>query len=206
VVTAPGSGELERIREAVVELVLERGGAVTVEEIVQLAGCDRAAFDRHFDGLDDCVLKTYLAHTEEFTAIVRAAFDAEESWRDSLRAAAYAAAWHIRDNPRNVRFGTLQLFQAGPMAQAIRESQLHLMVDLIDAGRAELDDPESASRGTAEVVFGSLYELVINEVQRKGGTKSAADFVPQMMYIAVRPYLGHEAAREELTIPPPEEG
>jgi AcrR family transcriptional regulator len=32
-----------------------------------------------------------------------------------------------------VRFGTVQIFQVGPMAQAQRESHLHRMVDMIDA-------------------------------------------------------------------------
>jgi hypothetical protein len=31
----------------------------------------------------------------------------------------------------------------------------------------------------------------------------AEDVVPDLMFVAVRPYLGHEAAREELSIPPP---
>jgi len=136
--TDPGS-ERERIREVTIDVVLERGNdGASVEVVIDRAGVDRAAFDRHFESLQDCILQAYWAHTDEFTVLVRTAFDREGSWRDSLRAAAYAAARYLRDHPRIVR--------------------------------------------------------------------SAEEFVPEMMYVAVRPYLGQEAARAELSIPPPEDG
>jgi AcrR family transcriptional regulator len=198
--------ERERLREATIDVVLERGNdGADVESVTDRAGVDRAAFDRHFESLEDCILQAYWTHTNEFTVLVRAAFDRGGTWRDSLRAAAYAAARYIRDNPRIVRFGTLQLFQAGPMAQAAREGHLHQMVELIDAGRQELDDPDSIGRNVAEGVFGSIYELVVRDMQAGRGVRAAEEFVPEMMYIAVRPYLGQEAAREELSIPPPSE-
>jgi AcrR family transcriptional regulator len=196
--------ERELICEAMIDVVIEsRNDGVTAEAAIERAGVDRAAFDRHFESAEDCVLQAYWKHTDEFTNRVEAAFDREDSWRDALRAAAYEAAGYIRANPRIVRFGTIQMFQVGPMAQAHRESHLHRMVDLIDAGRQELDDPDSVGRGVAEGVFGSIYQHLVKEVQAGRGTGSAEEFVPGLMYIAVRPYLGHEAALEELRIRPP---
>ncbi|HEX6602586.1 MAG TPA: TetR/AcrR family transcriptional regulator [Solirubrobacterales bacterium] len=189
-----------------IDVVLAHGNeGATVEAVIDRAGVDEDTFAQHFDSIQDCILDAYWAHTNEFTVLVQAAFDREAVWRDSLRAAAYAAARYMRDNPRIVRFGTLQLFQAGPMAQAARESHLHRMVDLLDRGRQELDDPSSLSRGVAEGIFGSIYELVVRDLQSGRGTRAATDFVPEMMYLAVRPYLGQEAALEELSIPPPPE-
>jgi hypothetical protein len=148
-------------------------------------------------------MDAYAHHTADFDTRLQAAYMRGRDWRESLRGAAYASAFYIRDNPRVVRFGTLILFQAGAMAQAERDRHLHRLVDLIDAGRQELDDPSALDRGVAEGIFGSIYETVVREQQRKASTASAVEAVPQMMYIAVRPYLGHEAAREELQIPPP---
>jgi AcrR family transcriptional regulator len=205
---APASGDpvRERIREAAIDLVIERGYEdVAIEDLLERAGVERAEFERRFESLEDCVLRAYWDYTDDFTARLRAAFEREAAWRDGLRAAAYTAARYIRDNPRIVRFGTIQLFGAGPMAQAQRESHLHQMVDLIDAGRQELDDPESVGRGVAEAAFGSIYEAVIRGIGAGEGVRSPLDFVPELMYVAVRPYLGHEVAREELTIPPPPE-
>jgi AcrR family transcriptional regulator len=195
------------VADAVVELMVGRGySELTAAAVAERAGIDQAKFDRLFADLEDCVLCVYWLHTDSFTDVVFGAYEEGERWRDGLRLAAYAAARWIRDNPAIVRFGTVEMFGAGLMAQAQRESHLHRMVDLIDAGRQELDDPDSVSRGVAESVFGSIYEFLVRELQKEGGgTRAAESFVPDLMYLAVRPYLGHEVAREELSIPAPPE-
>jgi len=196
----------DRLAAATAELMAARGyEGLTITAIVDRAGVDRAEFDRRYDDLQDCVLKTYWYFSEEFNTRISAAYEAGESWRDGFRTAAYAAARYIRDNPDVVRFGTVEMFGAGLMAQAYRQSHLQQLVDLIDAGRQELDDPDSVGRGVAEATFGSIYERIVKEIQGGRGTGHAESFVPDLMYIAMRPYLGHERAREELSIPPPPE-
>jgi hypothetical protein len=39
---------------------------------------------------------------------------------------------------------------------------------------------------------------------RRGTRQPPEDFVPELMFLAVRPYLGNRVALEELGIPPPE--
>ena len=198
--------ERQRLGVAVIELMAESGyEGLSAEAIAARAGIERTAFKRHFPDVHACVLQVYWEYTEAFTELVYAAFATEVRWRDGFRAAAYAAARYIRDNPQVVRFGTVQMFGAGLMAQAQRESHLQRMVDLIDAGRQELADPDSIGRNVAEGVLGSIYGQIVQEVQSGRGTRSAEDFVPDLMYLAVRPYLGHDIAREELSIPPPPE-
>ena len=130
------------------------------------------------------------------------AFEAGSCWRDSLRASAYAVVRFMRDNPREVGFGALHILAAGDLAQALPGAQLQRWVDLIDLGRQELDDPDSMGRGVAEGVLGSIHGRLLKELENGGGTGSLEQFVPELMYIAVRPYLGHEVAREELELPP----
>jgi hypothetical protein len=135
-----------------------------------------------------------------FEKRVWGAYAGHERWRDGIRAAAYAAADYIDEYPRATRFGVVQMLGVGPLAQAHRERFLQHIVDLIDEGRRELDDPESVGRSTAEGVLGSIYES-LGQSLRGGMPSSAREAVPELMYVAVRPYLGHEAAREELEIP-----
>lgn len=200
-------GTMGRLAAATAELMATHGyERLSAAAIADRAGVTRAEFERRFEDVQDCVLKSYWHYTEEFNRRVYAAYETGGSWREGFRAAAYAAARYVRDNPQVVRFGTVEMFSAGLMAQAYRQSHLQQMVDLIDAGRQELEDPDSVGRGVAEATFGSIYELIVKEVQSGRGTGAAEDFVPDLMYIAVRPYLGHEVAREELTMPaPPEE-
>lgn len=195
-----------RIREALLELVTERGyEAVTVTEVVERAGVERDDFEGLFAGKDELCVAVFEEIALTVEEHVVGTFEAHESWREGLRACAYAMVRYMRDNPREVSFGAVHILAAGELAQVYRERQLQRWVDLIDLGRQELDEPDSIGRGVAEGVLGSIHSRLIKELQDGRGTGSLEGFVPDMMYIAVRPYLGHEAAREELTVPPPPE-
>jgi len=196
----------ERIAAAAIDLAAEIGyEGTTIEMMVDRAGVTRADFDRHFADKEDCALQLYEEHLGRFVALVIAAADREATWRDSMRAAGYAAARFLRDNSRLAKVGVLQMLTAGLMAEARRAEILDPIVDLIDSGRQELADPDSVGRGVAEGVLGSIYELVIRDLASGLGTGSAEKVVPQLMYVAVRPYVGHELAREELAMQPPPE-
>jgi hypothetical protein len=50
--------------------------------------------------------------------------------------------------------------------------------------------------------MGSIAQLLTHRLQ-KGVDLELRDTVPQMLYLSVRPYLGEEAAQEELHAPRP---
>jgi AcrR family transcriptional regulator len=194
----------DRIHLATVDIVYEGGyETLTVDAVVARAAVERAEFDHLFGGREELYIGLFAEIASRFEADVMAAFEEHEQWRDGLRACAYAAARHIRERPREVAFGVLRMYDAGELAQAYREVQLQRMVDLIDRGRQELEDPDSIGRGVAEGVIGSIYGVLVKELQGGRGVGSAESFVPDLMYMAVRPYLGHEIAREELALPAP---
>jgi len=203
-----GDDRDKRIREALLDLVDERGYAdVTVADVVAHAGVGRADFDRRFAGKEELCVAVFEEVARSAQVDVMAAFEAGEGWRESLRASAYAMVRFMRDHPREVGFGALHILAAGDLAQVHREQQLQQWVDLIDLGRQELDDPDSMGRGVAEGVLGSIHARLLKELADGQGTDSLEQFVPELMYIAVRPYLGHEVAKEELKMPaPPQPG
>ena len=190
-------------------LVVERGFDGTTEEmVVERAGVGRGDFEREFGDLKEWCMEIYRENIEDFNqAVFGAAAAVGDRWRDRLRAAAYTAARYIDARPVQTRFDMIQMLGVGDMAQAYRDRYLGQIVDLIDEGRQELPDPESMSRDVAMGVFGSIYQFLLRELQGAREPVTAESFVPQLMYIAVRPYLGHASAHEELTIeaPPPTE-
>jgi AcrR family transcriptional regulator len=199
------AAERERIREAMLDLVTGQGYATTnVEQVLERAAVSRADFKRLFAGKQDCFLQIYEEMAESFSRRVFDAFEGEREWRDGLRAAAYAAARWIRDHPRETRYGTLEMVAAGEFAQARREATLERFTAMVDAGRHDLDEPDSVSPRMAEGVIGGILGMLTKNLRRRTRVRSE-DLVPDLMYLAVRPYLGHEVAREELSIPPPPE-
>lgn len=192
------------IRVAVMELADENGlEGISTEMVLERAGVTRAEFQRRFRDLDDCCMQIYIANIEEFDRYVFAAADRHQRWRDRLRAAAYAAARWIRTQPLQTSFDMVHMLGAGAMAQAHRDRHLQRIVDLIDEGRQELTDPDSMTREVAVGVFGAIYQAVLKQTHASVTARTPESFVPDLMYIAVQPYMGHEVARQELTMPPP---
>ena len=213
-VTAPGrpcdpigphceGSPLRRIQRAVVDLVCERGyPEVTVDAVVDRAGVERKQFDRYFAGVQDCCIETFETIASRCEARLYAAYDVPGSWRFRLRRAAYAAADFLRDNPREARFTVLELRRGSDLASARVEAAVEFYTDLVDDGRQELEDPSAVSRATARATVGSILTQVIEQA-READPPDAEGFVPGLMYLAVRPYLGQQAAMEELTMPRP---
>jgi len=197
------SPELARVRCAVMEVVLERGwDEAPIEEILTRAEVRGDFFFEEFDDIADCGTRIYLANVDNFDAFVFAAADPADPWRDRLRVTAYTAARYVQARPLETAFDMLQMARPGDSTAAHRDRYVRRIVDLIDEGRNELDDPDSVGRGVAEGVLGSIYETLTRRLADGRGTGTAEAYVPELMFIAVRPYLGHEIAKEELSIPP----
>jgi hypothetical protein len=135
--------------------------------------------------------------------VVRQAFESEEQWPDSLRAGAYAQARWIADHPEEVRFMMLETLWASELTGALRDEFLAEYTAMIDAGRAVAPDPDAVPPMAAESVIGAIIQVLARYSSGQTGERDPVAAVPEMMYLAVRPYLGEEAARRELTIPPP---
>ncbi len=197
--------ERQRIVAAMVELVAEQGyKATTVKQLLQRAGVKRADFRRLFSGKRACFLEAYEEMSERFAGRVFTAFEGEKEWRDGLRVAAYAAARWVGEHPREARYATIETMAAGPFAVERREATLRRFVELLDAGREQLDEPDSVSPAMAEGIVGGILGMLTKNL-RQGVEARPEDFVPELMFLAVRPYFGHEVAREELSMPPPRE-
>jgi AcrR family transcriptional regulator len=194
---AASSSERARLIEALIEVAAERGYAdTTIEMVFTRAGLDRPAFDRHFRGKYDGFLTAWQEVNEECMESVMHAYESERDWPDRLRAVANTVVRSLREDPGRASFA-VEVLAAGDAARARRDMTMRVIASLIDAGRREMEDPESVPHTTAEALAGSAYGQVYAKVVR-GDTEDLAALVPQLMSAAVMPYLGVEAALEEL--------
>jgi AcrR family transcriptional regulator len=189
--------------KAIVDLTIDKGFEnVTVEMVVERAGGSVADFEAVFSSMEDCAMTVFAEEAAENMRQVREAYDREAQWPDSLRAAAYAHARWIAENPKLTRFGTLELLWTSETASALRDRIIGGYVAMVDAGREVAENPESIPTLTAESIAGSIKELMARNSD-KIEERDPGSAVPVIMYLAVRPYLGEAAAQRELTIPPP---
>jgi AcrR family transcriptional regulator len=188
---------------AVVEAINERGYVeASVEDILARAGMSREEFDCEFSGKPDLTLRVSEALLGDFRRRVGAAYESEETWPANLRAAGYEAARWLLENPDAMYFGMVRLADAGEMPRVRREETFLWCASLIEDGRAVAADPEAVPPMASLLAIGAVAELLRRQQEGSFEGDTVA-VVPQMLYGAVRPYLGEEAALRELEIPPP---
>lgn len=198
--------ERARIVDACIDVVVaNEGGRPELASVLERAGVDEEAFLRRFGGLEDCYIEIGKEMDEEFTRRGGAAFASEQGWRDQVRASGYAMLEFILEDPRRARFVFLGSLWFGERAQLIRDKTVSLFAAFLDQGRQGLEDPESVSSATADAVAGAIYHQLRTHIAH-GDVDDPAAFTEsfrQLMYTAMRPYLGTDAALEELQRPWP---
>jgi len=192
------------IDRALVELCAENTYAnVTLPMVLARAGVDLATFEGFYVDLEDCFCRIYAEMRDEFMMSVGAAFAAGETWRDGIRAAAYAMLVFLREDQIRGRMSFVEVLYAGDRAKLIRGETMQVLFALIDQGRNEPGASSATSRFTAEAIGSSIYQKIQMVVQNEE-LDEFESIVRELMYAVVLPYLGEEAAREELEISPPE--
>lgn len=141
------------------------------------------------------------AGTEELLSRAALAYASEQEWRDRLRAVAHALLRFLEEDHVRARQMTVEVLSAGEHAQLLRDQGMQALIELIDQGRQELADPDSMTRATAEGIGGAIYHR-IHLVVAADRFDALESMVPELMYNAVLPYLGTEAALRELSIRP----
>ena len=201
----PSEEEARRLREALLDLCVERGYAdLQLEDLLERSGVGEAGFHRRYADLDACFAAVLGQVYAEFFARAQDAVAGQSGWRDRMRVTAYALLRFLRADERVARLAAVEVQAAGEGAQRLFLETFNRLVDLIDEGSAEASGPESPSRATALGVGGVVFAR-IQEAVAEGELGLGEEEIPDLMYAAVFPYLGAEAAEEELQIPPPPE-
>jgi len=192
--------ELHReLEDAVVEEVFRHGfcGA-TVAGICRRGGVGTEFFHRHYADLEDGYCETLEALRDRMLADMRYAFAVESGWRDRMRGASWAMADFLEADRRRPKFMGVESLNAGERSRAIVEGLVEAIVELVDQGRYELDDPDRLTRATAEATVGGVFNTL--RVAMSHGRHRAAELTPQLMFTVVQPYFGSEAALTELEL------
>lgn len=185
-----------RILDALVACVGEQGYPETrVTDLIARSGVSRKTFYEHFADKEECFLAAYDMAVSMLMGGVTQAFEAEDDWVDAIRAALTAFLGFLADNPDLTRLCIVDVHAVGPRALSRRDAAVRGFYYLLDAGRA--DAPRALPGLTAEAVTGGMYEIVYGRVLR-GTIDELPRLLPELMYWAMMPFLGHEAAVVEM--------
>jgi AcrR family transcriptional regulator len=195
--------EARRLREALLDLCTERGyKKLKLKHLLERAEMDEATFHRHYGDLDACFASVLGEVYDEFFARAQEAVAGQSGWRDRMRATAYALLRFLRQDERVARFAAVEVSYAGEEAQRLFLETFNRLVNLLNEGSSEAEGPDSPGLATAIGIGGVVFAR-IQEAVAQGELGLGEEEIPELMYAAVLPYLGAEAAEEELHIPPP---
>lgn len=188
----------ERMLAAMLVTVNEVGyRTLTVQDVLSRAGVSRPTFYEQFEDKEDCFLAAFDAAAGRMRErLDEALAEIERGWRDRLRQGLRALLRFVAEDRDAARTLIVEARASSPAGLRRRDELLDGFAACIDAeARERLDDPPSAI--AAAGVVGGIESVLYARLQ-KGETAELEALLPSLMYFAVLPYEGREAAAEEL--------
>lgn len=167
----------------------------TVQDAIAQAGLYRQAFYDNFEDKEDCYLHALDAGSELIEVAMREAATGETTWRGQLRGALDGLLSFLDEEPGIGRALLVEVHAAGGRAVEKRTAAMQRAAAMMDGAREESDDDAPAISAEA-VVAGILAVLHTRLSARQENGFSL--LLPELMYLAVLPYFGAEAAAAEM--------
>ena len=121
---------------------------------------------------------------------------AARSWRETMRSVAWACCRFLEEDHDRAR-SLVELSLASEAVRASRDFALDACTELIHSGRHERPEAAGVPRARAEGIAGASWKRISATVLSDRFEQLPKETLP-LLYLAVFPYLGAEAAREEL--------
>jgi AcrR family transcriptional regulator len=190
--------ERRRICAALLELLAESDfDSLTRSELVRRAGVSEAAFRRHFTSLEDCFAVVWGEVDAELSAAITAAYRTEGEWQDRLRAAFLAGLRYLARDPGRARLYVTEAFRVNEDLRRRQYDAVARLGEIIDRGREGGYLEEELPSGIAEAISGAIWSRVSDWVS-SGEAGLLPEKLHELMYFAVLPYRGIDAAEAEL--------
>jgi AcrR family transcriptional regulator len=200
-----GVGEIQRARilAAMSELVRERAaGGVTVADVVARSGVSRRTFYELFDDREDCFLAAFdLAVARASESLIPAHEDGG-SWRERMVGGLRAALVFLDAEPALGYLCVVGALGAGPRALERRAHVVRALVAAVHEGRRETKAARRPNRLVAEGVVGAVLAIVHSRMAERS-KRPLLGLLGSLMAVIVLPYLGADAAQQELERPAP---
>ncbi len=184
----------ERMLLAVAEAVAEQGfTTTTVADIIARARLSRRTFYEHFADKEECFLAAYDTVVEQLLAAVGQAFEQAEGWPQKVHDGLETFLAYLAAEPAFARMCIVEVVAAGPEARSRRDAAMRVFVDFLEPGRAEAPKDVVVPALAADVIVGGIYEIIYSRLQRNAADE-LVEMLPQLLYCALVPFLGHEHA------------
>lgn len=192
--------EREQLLEAMVRVAAEKGyEAATVSDVVELAGVSRATFYENFEGKEDCFLEAYDAVIDVLVAHVTTAFESAtgEPWPRRIAVGLGALVELLAAEADIARMAMVEVTAAGDDARERYRAALARFTPFLEEGRTYSGQGDALPADTARFAVGGATSMIFDEI-RAGRGPELQRVLPDLVFAVLMPYLGPEAAEEEM--------
>lgn len=188
------------LMSALAKVVCEHGvEGASVRQIVACAGVSRRRFYELFASSGDCFRAVFEDAVGQVHARASRAYAVEGAWSDRMRAGLFAVLSFFDSEPELARLLVLHTTATSP-ARARRDDLLWQLIDFIDSEGRAANPASNPPPLTGETVVGGVLGVIQARLSEDGDASLPSIVNPLMSVIAL-PYLGPEAAWEELARP-----
>ena len=160
-----------RILGAMAEETAMRGAAsVTVARVIARAGVSRRLFYELFADIEDCFLATFAWSIEQARAVAAEAYEAEGTWRESIRSALAALLRFFDQQPLLAQLCIVHAAGGGARVLELRSQTIAQLCEVVDRGRAEASGARVPGPVVAEGVVGAVIAVLYTRLLGEGAT------------------------------------
>lgn len=188
----------ERMLEAMIDTVAEQGyHATTIVEVARRAGVGRRTFYEHFGDKESGFLAAHDWLLERLADYAVPAYERPGPWPERVRRGLAAILTAIAYRPEGARLAIIEILAGGPRAHRRHLAAIDAFVPYIDQGRSETPLGSALPPNLARIIAGSAAARIHEQVAT-GHTSDLRRLHPELLYLVLLPYLGHQRAHREM--------
>lgn len=191
----------ERILAAAIDVFAKRGyQETTIDDIVSAAKVGVGTFYALFDDKPACFIQAYELVVAEARETIAAAVPSGATWPEQACAVLRALLERIEAEPLHARIALVEVQTAGTDALTRYEETLDSVTPLLARGREASALGADLPPHIEEAIVGGLAWLLQQRLLL-GEFEGAAAHLPDVLEIALEPYVGKEATASLLEEP-----
>jgi AcrR family transcriptional regulator len=173
--------------------------ATTLADVTAAAGVSRETFDGMFRDKESCFLESYDAVIDVLVAHVSTAFESTvgQPWPDRMAAALRALVDLLASEHDIARMAMVEVTAVGEDARIRYRAALGRFTYFLEEGRSASAQGDELPADTARFAIGGATSMIFDEV-RAGRGPELRRLLPDLVFAVLMPYLGPEAAEDEM--------
>lgn len=195
------ANQRQRILDAVADVSSLAGyAAMSVEDIISVAGVSRRTFYDTFASKEDAFLAALDAVVGELLEEIQAVYETTNAFSDGVRDCLARFLHFVTEEPQQAELLVIESLAAGPAAIERRTQTLKTLAEMLRHCAERLTNDRTPPELTAETVVGGIFEIVYSRLIA-GEVERLLELQPDLAYSLMQPYLGDEAAKRESARP-----